>query len=85
MHKTIILFLLNGCETWISIIEWYMRMVLWSIFGPKTVEVTGSWRKLRNEELRNLYPSPMRKSEVVSWMGCIMHMWEIKNAYRILF
>jgi hypothetical protein len=27
------------------------------IFGPKRDEVTGSWRKLHNEELPNLYSS----------------------------
>jgi hypothetical protein len=28
--------------------------VLWRIFGPKRDEVTGEWRKLHNEELRDL-------------------------------
>jgi hypothetical protein len=28
------------------------------IFGPKSEEVTGGWRKLHNEELHNLYSSP---------------------------
>jgi hypothetical protein len=28
------------------------------IFRLKKVEVTGEWRKLHNEELRNLYYSP---------------------------
>jgi hypothetical protein len=28
------------------------------IFGPKRDEVTGEWRKLHNEELRDLYSSP---------------------------
>ena len=28
------------------------------IFGPKRDEVTGEWRKLRNEELNDLYFSP---------------------------
>jgi hypothetical protein len=28
------------------------------IFGPIRDEVTGGWRKLHNEELRNLYSSP---------------------------
>jgi hypothetical protein len=32
--------------------------VLRKIFGPKGDEVTGKWRKLHNEELNNLYPSP---------------------------
>jgi hypothetical protein len=29
--------------------------VLRRIFGPKRDEVTGEWRKLHNEELRDLY------------------------------
>jgi hypothetical protein len=41
------------------------------IFGPKRDEVTGGWRKLRNEELRNLYSSPsiirMIKSRRMRW------------------
>ena len=28
------------------------------IFGPKRDEVTGEWRKLHNEELKDLYCSP---------------------------
>jgi hypothetical protein len=32
--------------------------LLRSIFGPKSVEVTGDWRKLHNEELNDLYSSP---------------------------
>jgi len=28
------------------------------VFGPKRDEVTGEWRKLRNEELNDLYSSP---------------------------
>jgi hypothetical protein len=32
--------------------------VLRRIFGPKREEVSGSWRRLRNEELHNLYASP---------------------------
>jgi hypothetical protein len=32
--------------------------VLRRIFGPKRDEVTGEWRKLRSEELRDLYSSP---------------------------
>jgi len=29
-----------------------------TIFGPKRDDVTGEWRKLHNEELYDLYPSP---------------------------
>jgi hypothetical protein len=32
--------------------------LLRGIFGPKRDEVTGEWRKLQNEELRDLYTSP---------------------------
>ena len=28
------------------------------VFGPKRDEVTGEWRKLHNEELRDLYSLP---------------------------
>jgi hypothetical protein len=36
----------------------FEHRVLRRIFGPKTAEVTGDWRKLHNEELHNLYSSP---------------------------
>jgi hypothetical protein len=32
--------------------------VLRRIFGPKRDEVTGEWRKLHNDVLRDLYSSP---------------------------
>jgi hypothetical protein len=32
--------------------------MLRKIFEPKRDEVTGEWRKLHNEELRDLYSSP---------------------------
>jgi hypothetical protein len=45
--------------------------VLRRIFGPKRDEVTGEWRKLHNEELRDLYSSPsiirMVKSRRMRW------------------
>jgi len=34
-----------------------VNKLLRSIFGPKTEEVAGSWTRLHNEELHNLYVS----------------------------
>jgi hypothetical protein len=36
----------------------FENRVVRRIFGPKRDEVTGEWRKLRNEELHILYTSP---------------------------
>jgi hypothetical protein len=61
--------------------------VLRSIFGPKRDEVTGEWRKLLNEELRDLYSSPsiirIIKSRRMRWAGHVSRMGEKKNAYRL--
>jgi hypothetical protein len=61
IYKTIILpVVLYGCETWSLTLreEYRLRVfenrVLRRIFGPRWEEVTGGWRKLHNEELRNL-------------------------------
>jgi hypothetical protein len=52
--------------------------VLRRIFGPKRDEVTGDWRKLHNEELRDLYSSPsiirIIKSRRMSWAGHVARM-----------
>jgi hypothetical protein len=37
------------------------------IFGPKRDEIIRHWRKLRNEELRNLIK--MIKSRAMRWQG----------------
>jgi hypothetical protein len=37
----------------------FENRVLRRIFGTKRDEVTGGWRKLHNEELHNLYSSPI--------------------------
>jgi hypothetical protein len=35
----------------------FENRVLRGVFGPEGEEVTGEWRKLRNEERNYLYPS----------------------------
>jgi hypothetical protein len=58
------------------------------IFGPKRDEVTGGWRKLRNEELHNVYSSPsiirMIKSRRMRWTGHVASVGDKRNEYRIL-
>ena len=55
---------LYGCETWSLTLREerklrvFEKMVLRRIFGPRTDEVTGEWRRLHNEEPNNLYYSP---------------------------
>jgi hypothetical protein len=55
------------------------------IFGRKREEVTR--RKLHNEELQNLYPSPniikVMKSRRVKLAGLVARMRDMRNAYRI--
>ena len=66
IYRNIILrVVLYGCETW-SPTCWEKRClrvfenrVLRRIFGPKWGEVTGEWRKLHNEEVNDLYFSPI--------------------------
>jgi hypothetical protein len=66
----------------------FENRVLRGIFGPKRDEVTGEWRKLHNEELRDLYSSPsiMRiiKSRRMRWAGHVVRIGEKRNAYRLL-
>jgi hypothetical protein len=65
IYKTIILpVVLYGCETWSPTLREEHRLtvfenrVLRRIFGTKRDEVTGEWRKMLHEELRDLYSSP---------------------------
>jgi hypothetical protein len=62
--------------------------VLRRMFGPKRDEVTGEWRKLHNEELRDLYSSPsiirIIKSRRMRWTVHVARMGEKRNAYRLL-
>jgi hypothetical protein len=66
----------------------FENKVLRRIFGPKRDEVTGEWRKLHNEELRDLYSSSSMiriiKSRRMRWAGHVARMGEKRNAYRTL-
>jgi hypothetical protein len=66
----------------------FENKVLRKIFGPKRDEVTGGWRKLHNEELRDLYSSPsiirIIKSRRMRWAGHVAQMGEKRIAYRLL-
>jgi hypothetical protein len=63
-------------------------MVLRRIFGPKRDEVMGGWRRLHDEDLHNLYSSPiiirMIKSKRMRWAGHVASMGEKRNAWKIL-
>jgi hypothetical protein len=58
------------------------------IFGRKSDEVTGDWRKLQNGELHNLYSSPVVIRQIKSirmrWTGNVASMGGGRNVYRVL-
>jgi hypothetical protein len=65
----------------------FENKVLRKIFGPKREE-DGSWRKMHNDELHNLYSSPnivrVIKSRRMRWAGQVARMGEGRGVYRIL-
>jgi len=66
----------------------FENRVLRRIFGPKRGEVRGEWRKLRNEELNDLYSSPnsvrVMKSRRMRWAGHVALTGERTGVYRVL-
>jgi hypothetical protein len=56
----------------------FENKVLRRIFGLKRDDVTGKWRKLHNEELRDFYSSPsvirIIKSRRMRWAGHVARM-----------
>jgi hypothetical protein len=83
-----------GCETWSLTLREEHRLkvfenrVLRKTFGPKRDELTGEWRKLHNEELRDLYSSSskirMIKSRRMRLVEHVARIGEKRNAYRLL-
>ena len=76
IYRTISLpVVLYGCETWSLTLREERRLrvfenrVLRRVFVSKRDEVTGEWRKLHNEELRDLYSLPNIVRVVKSRLG----------------
>jgi hypothetical protein len=61
-------------------------IVLRRIFGPKRDEVTGVWRRLRNEKLNDLYCSPtvvrVIKPRIMRLVGQSARIGEGRGVYR---
>jgi len=58
------------------------------IFGSKSYKVTRVWRKLHNEKLNGLYPSPnivwVIKSRRMRWAGHVARVGKKIGVYRVL-
>ena len=82
-----------GCETWSLTLREehsfrvFEKRVLRRIFGPKREGVTGEWRKLHNEELNDLYSSPIivrvLKSRRMRWAGHVARMEEGRGVHKV--
>ena len=66
----------------------FKNKVLRKIFGDKTDEIRGQWRKLHNAELHALHSSPniirSLKSRRLRWAGHVGSMEQSRYAYRVL-
>jgi hypothetical protein len=65
----------------------FENKVLRRIFGPRRDEVTGDWRRLRNEEINVLYSSPnivrVIKWRRMRWAGHVARMGEERGVYSV--
>jgi hypothetical protein len=95
IYRTIILpVVLYGCETWSLTLREEGRLrvfenrVLRRVFGPKRDEMTEKWRKLRNEELNDLYSLPnivrVVTLKIMRWAGHLARMGEERGVHRML-
>jgi len=66
----------------------FENRVLRRVFGLKRDEVTGEWRKLHSEELRDLYSLPnivrVVKLKRMRWAGHVARMEEGRGMHRVL-
>jgi len=66
----------------------FENRVLRRVFGPKRDKVTGEWKKLHNEELRDLYSLPnivrVVKSRRMRRVGHVACMGEGRSVHRVL-
>jgi len=97
IYRTIILpVVLYGCETWSLALREERRLRVFEnrvfrrirVFRLKRDKVTTEWRKLHNEELNDLYPSPnigrVIKASRMRWAGHVAGMGERRDVYRVL-
>jgi hypothetical protein len=94
IYRTVILYVLYGCETWSLTLREEHRLrvfensMLRRIFGPKREEVVGGQRRLHNEELHNLNTSPnfnkVIKSRSMRGAWNVVCILEMRNVYKIL-
>jgi len=85
---------LYGCETWSLTLREERKLkvfenrVLRRVFGPKRDEVTGEWRKLHNEDFKDLYflPNIVRvvKTRRMRWAGHVARMGVGRVVHRVL-
>jgi hypothetical protein len=63
----------------------FENRVLRRIFGPKSEEVIGGWRKLHNEELRDLYSSPVVNGVMCFFKFCDCCCFHFSNKFFMYF